>query len=223
MKLMILAAVLAAFALCTTATATANSAPTLNEFPYPASSLDTAVRKGGGGGGGGGGGVGASVGVDFSIDVVEMSKAIARAAKSARNRGAFVRNVLNTVYFEAGQRYNVMVFNLAVAHRSRLSGVQYYKSRKYNGLIYGIWVFKGGEFYNQGDGGFINWAFRGCVTGRVRGLVRFQSPSGKGRCLRVRTPPKLCIPAEQRCDKTSQCCGRGRRCRRKGFGAKRCY
>ncbi|OJH61898.1 stress protein, partial [Bacillus subtilis] len=31
----------------------------------------------------------------------------------------------------------------------------------YDGISYGIWVFEDGTFTTKGDGGWINWDFRG--------------------------------------------------------------
>ncbi len=40
--------------------------------------------------------------------------------------------------------------------------------------LFGIWVFEDGEFTNKGDGGWINWAFRGWFD-RDGGHVKFLS------------------------------------------------
>ncbi len=31
----------------------------------------------------------------------------------------------------------------------------------YDGIPFGIWAFKDGTFINKGDGGWINWGFKG--------------------------------------------------------------
>lgn len=113
-----------------------------------------------------------AVNIDIGIDVLGIGQAIGGAISSAENRDAFVKNVLNTVWYGAGERYNVMVFNLNVDHEERLSGVQFYGSVNYDGIIYGIWVFESGTFENKGDGGYINWAFRGWFE-RDGGYVKF--------------------------------------------------
>lgn len=52
-------------------------------------------------------------------------------------------------------------FNLQLDSNSRLKNVQLYKEVLINGIPYAVWVFKSGTFVNKGDGGYINWAFRG--------------------------------------------------------------
>lgn len=54
-----------------------------------------------------------------------------------------------------------MVFNLEVSHKEKFNDVKLYTSATYEDKVYGIWIFEDGEFWNEGDGGFINWAFKG--------------------------------------------------------------
>lgn len=68
---------------------------------------------------------------------------------------------METAFYESGQHYNVMVHNLSQPYEDKLNGVKQYGSATYDGVTYGIWIFEDGEFTNQGDGGYINWAFRG--------------------------------------------------------------
>lgn len=44
--------------------------------------------------------------------------------------------------------------------RSRIHA-RFLVHRRANISIYGIWAFENGEFTNKGDGGWINWAFKG--------------------------------------------------------------
>lgn len=130
----------------------------------------------------------ASANLNIDLDVLEIGKTIAGAIGMAENREAFVKDLRNKAYFAANspqakkksdemgfgsKGYNVMVFNLAVDHSDRLRGVRFYGSAKYGDLIYGIWVFRSGTFENKGDGGFINWAFRGKFD-RDEGKVEFR-------------------------------------------------
>jgi hypothetical protein len=66
--------------------------------------------------------------------------------------------------FAAGKKYNVMVFNMSQSYEKRIKGVKYFKQVNYQGVPYGVWIFKDGDFTNKGDGGFINWAFNGNFT-----------------------------------------------------------
>lgn len=115
------------------------------------------------------------VGIDVGIDLLGIGQAISDAITAAENRDAFVKNLLNTAWYAAGEKYNVMVFNLDVDHDENLENVQLYGSSTYEGIIYGIWVFESGTFENKGDGGYINWAFRGWFE-RDGGFVSFHLP-----------------------------------------------
>lgn len=209
MKCLLVAVMIVAIAVHGTSAAIAGVDPGAHQLEPSTSSLDTSAHE-----------LSVGVGVNAELDVLGISQAIAQASKDARNRDGFVKNVRNMVFYEAGQKFNVVVMNLAVDHRTSLKDVQYYRSETYNGVIYGIWVFKSGEFYNQGDGGFINWAYHGCVAGRVRGRVLFREYDGKDSCP---TEPsvKLCIAKNGRCDNADQCCDNGP-CTRKLLGPRRC-
>lgn len=115
--------------------------------------------------------VGANLNVN--TDVLGIAQAIASAVSAEQNRDGFVKNLMESTFYSAGQRYNVMVFNLHQAYDERFRGVQFYGSAVYTGgITYGIWAFEDGEFTNQGDGGWINWAFRGSFN-RDGGHVTF--------------------------------------------------
>ena len=99
--------------------------------------------------------------VNFDFDVLGIGQAIAGAVNVHQNRDAFVKNLANTAFYNAHQRYHVMVFNLNIAHAYSLRGVRAYGSADYHGIVFGVWVFESGWFENRGDGGYINWAFIG--------------------------------------------------------------
>ncbi|WP_071391783.1 stress protein [Bacillus velezensis] len=100
-------------------------------------------------------------GLNVNVDVLGISDRIAEAVKSDQNRTGWAKNVMETTFYASGQKYNVMVFNLNQEYEDRFNGVQFYGSAVYDGITYGIWVFEDGSFDNKGDGGWINWAFRG--------------------------------------------------------------
>lgn len=116
-----------------------------------------------------------AINLDISVDLLGIGNAIASSVTAGQNREGFVKNLMNTAFYSAGQRFNVMVFNLSQPYDERFRGVQLYASANYSGVIYGIWVFEDGEFTNQGDGGWINWAFRGWFD-RDGGHVVFRKP-----------------------------------------------
>jgi hypothetical protein len=74
-----------------------------------------------------------------------------------------------------GQQYNVMVFNLEQSFGNELKGVIHYQVIPYADIAYGVWVFEEGEFVNHGDGGNINWAFKGWFDRDGR-YVKFRRP-----------------------------------------------
>ncbi len=81
---------------------------------------------------------------------------------------------MNQAFYNWGKKqYNVMVFNLSQDHEQRFKNVKYYTSANYHGITYGIWLFDEGTFKNKGDGGWINWAFRGRFD-RDGGYVKFR-------------------------------------------------
>ncbi|WP_432680897.1 stress protein [Bacillus velezensis] len=101
------------------------------------------------------------VGLNIDVDLLSIGNSIADAIKSAQNRDGFVKNLMESSFYASGQKYNVMVFNLSQEYEDHFNGVQFYGSAVYDGITYGIWVFEDGSFTNKGDGGWINWAFRG--------------------------------------------------------------
>ena len=133
--------------------------------------------------------VGASA--NFDIDVNALTNTIQQAIVSAANREGAVKSMMEAAYNHTKQRYNVMVFNLNQNYDdSQLSGVKSYTNHTYSQIPYGVWVFESGTFVNQGDGGFINWAFAGSCkrTGKDDKTVVFSKinkpapapPSGSG-------------------------------------------
>lgn len=104
-----------------------------------------------------------TLGISIQIDPLEIGKAIANAVNASQNREGFVKNLMETTFYEAGQKYNVMVCNLNQDYQDAFNNVVFYASAVYpsDGVTFGIWAFRDGEFTLNGDGGYINWAFRG--------------------------------------------------------------
>lgn len=117
----------------------------------------------------------ANANLDVSVDVLGITNLVVSSIKSSRDRGGFVKNLMNTAFYAAGERYNVMVFNLSQDYVENFRGVKFYASAVYDGITFGIWVFESGEFINKGDGGWINWAFSGWFD-RNDKYVRFMKP-----------------------------------------------
>jgi hypothetical protein len=118
--------------------------------------------------------LGANFGVN--LDILGVAQTIASAVTSEQNRDGFVKNLMESTSFSTGQQYNVMVFNLSQDYEEKFNGIVFYGSAVYTGgITYGIWAFEDGEFTNKGDGGWINWAFKGWFD-RDGSHVKFKKP-----------------------------------------------
>ena len=120
-----------------------------------------------------------SLGLDVNIDALGIAQAISDAVHDDQDRGAFVKNLMESTYYSTGQQYNVMVFNLGQGYQDQFNETQFYASAVYQNLTFGIWAFESGDFTNQGDGGWINWAFKGWFS-RDGNTVHFSSAQGDG-------------------------------------------
>ena len=106
--------------------------------------------------------------VNIDIDVARIGEdivnGITNLVNSNANRQSFVVGVEETIFFKFNQKMNVMVFNLGQNFDRALNNVQLQGTTVFQGLTFSFWAFESGEFTNQGDGGFINWAFAGIFT-----------------------------------------------------------
>lgn len=102
-----------------------------------------------------------AIGLEVGVDVLGIAGAIASSVNSDRDREGFVKGLMEEAYFKASQNHNVMVFNLSQNYDENFKGVKFFAKTNYNGITYGIWAFESGDFTNKGDGGWINWAFKG--------------------------------------------------------------
>lgn len=121
------------------------------------------------------------VGASVNIDGNALADTIQQAIVNAKNREGAVKSMRETAYYQTKQRYNVMVFNLNQNYdASQLSGVKSYTTLTYSQIPFGVWIFESGTFVNQGDGGFINWAFDGnCKRTGKNGMTVVFSKTNK--------------------------------------------
>ncbi|APT48772.1 stress protein [Bacillus pumilus] len=117
----------------------------------------------------------ASPNVNVNFDVLGIANAIVNAVNANANRSGFVKSVMESTFYAAGGRYNVMVFNLSQNYEDRFNGVKTFATANLGNVVYGIWVFESGTFKNNGDGGWDNWAFRGWFD-RQDKFVTFHRP-----------------------------------------------
>ncbi|MPQ33242.1 hypothetical protein E4V42_17610 [Clostridium estertheticum] len=110
-------------------------------------------------------------GVNFNVNVDVLGIANKIAASISRNnfngqRAAFCKNLMETTFYAAGGRYNVVVMDLSQNYSHKISGVKMYAGYQFDGTTYGVWVFdknqpKGSYFRNDGRRGWDHWAARG--------------------------------------------------------------
>lgn len=113
-------------------------------------------------------------GVNFNvnIDVLGIANKIADAIRSKQfngQRAAFCKNLMETTFYAAGGKYNVVVCDLSQDYKYKLSGVKMYAGYQFDGTTFGVWVFdknqhKGSYFRNDGRRGWDHWACRGWQT-----------------------------------------------------------
>lgn len=92
------------------------------------------------------------------------------SVKSARDE--YVKGLRDSYYVNFGGRYNTIAFNLHNAHSYHVYGLVHKSDHRYGLTRYRVLVFRNGWFNNRGDGGYINWAFRGKWV-RYDGFVQF--------------------------------------------------
>ncbi|WP_236239728.1 stress protein [Streptomyces sp. CC228A] len=115
------------------------------------------------------------VSVKVSMDQLGAGNRIADAIRSIKtdDRGHFVREAVNKAFDAAGGRHNVMLMNLSQGYQERLHGKRLYANVQWGNIYYGLWIAESGRFTNQGDGGWINWGFKGWFD-RDGGHVTFR-------------------------------------------------
>jgi hypothetical protein len=110
-------------------------------------------------------------GVNFNVNIDVLGIANKIASAISRNnfngqRAAFCKNLMETTFYAAGGRYNVVVCDLSQNYNYRLSGVKMYAGYQFDGTTFGVWVFdrnqpRGSYFRNDGRRGWDHWACRG--------------------------------------------------------------
>ncbi|TDD63233.1 stress protein [Kribbella antibiotica] len=91
----------------------------------------------------------------------QLIKLIDGAIRANQNRAGYVKSLSEAAFHEADGQYNVMVINDANRRVWSLSDVVYEAKASGHHGTYHIFVFKAGFIRNEGDGGYINWAYQG--------------------------------------------------------------
>lgn len=110
---------------------------------------------------------------DSGANGVKVAERISQI--SEKDRGTFVRRAVETAFEVSGSRYNVVMMNLSQGYNERLQGLRLYGNVRWDGISYGLWIAEAGQFTNTGDGGYINWAFKGWYN-RDGMTVNFHRP-----------------------------------------------
>lgn len=93
------------------------------------------------------------------------------------DRGEFTQKAVKAAFDNDEGDYNVVMMNLSQGYdKSGLEGVKLYANVTWGSIHYGLWIVDAGTFKNTGDGGFINWAFRGWFDRPDDGTVSFTRP-----------------------------------------------
>jgi hypothetical protein len=125
--------------------------------------------------------VGASASLEVTVDLNQIVNDITNTIGAMKDRAAWVKALMEQTRSKTGGDYNVMVFNMQQNYDFNPPPHTFkFVKAEFNGglagnITYGVWVFRSGVvFNNNGDGGFINWAFSGVFT-RNRKTVTFQA------------------------------------------------
>lgn len=118
-----------------------------------------------------------------AVDVLKINAAIKEVARTSPDRGSFTRSsvvraagILLRDGRSIGSVYNVLIFNREVRQKHALNQVVYRQAFGSAGRTYDLWIFRDGWFHNEGDGGWINWAFTGSFD-KSGGFVQFKARS----------------------------------------------
>ncbi len=100
-----------------------------------------------------------SIHTDYGANGVQVAEQITRIQE--KDRGEFVRRAVDAAFAASGSRYNVIMMNLSQGYNDRLQGLRLYGNVRWGAISYGLWIAEAGQFTNTGDGGYINWGFKG--------------------------------------------------------------
>ncbi|MCK2240541.1 MULTISPECIES: hypothetical protein [unclassified Crossiella] len=120
--------------------------------------------------------------IDVFTNTVDITTKIygivADAIKTHQNRGGYVKSLMEGGFYDARERYNVLVIKADHPYDVNLQG-KVYDARVHSDAYpdFHIYVFDSGTVVNRGDGGWINWAFRGWFDRPGNGgTVNFHKP-----------------------------------------------
>lgn len=121
-----------------------------------------------------------SVSLDVFTKTVDISgklvNIITEAIKHNQNREGYVKSLTEGAFYDARQQYNVMVIKEGHSYTANLNNIVFDANISGGGYpTFKVLVFSSGTFTNHGDGGYINWAFKGWFD-RNGMTVHFRRP-----------------------------------------------
>ncbi|MGW0520807.1 hypothetical protein [Crossiella sp. NPDC003009] len=106
----------------------------------------------------------------------QLNRIITNAVDRHDNREGYVRSIVLGAFYEAGQRYNVLVIKFRHQYTFSVHDLVYDAKVSADGYpAYRVIVFSSGQVVNNSDGGADNWGFKGWFT-RDGGRVTFRQP-----------------------------------------------
>jgi hypothetical protein len=107
-----------------------------------------------------------NINIDVNKAASKIFKDVSKAIAEHRDREVIIQIVCRNAEHYFGDGHYVMVCNLRSDPVEQLKGKIFWASFRLDNEYFGVWVFKSGEFYNRGDGGYGNWRFtniKGCT------------------------------------------------------------
>ncbi|MCO1574224.1 hypothetical protein M8C13_00435 [Crossiella sp. SN42] len=92
----------------------------------------------------------------------QLNRIITNAVDRHENREGYVKSIVLGAFYEAGQRYNVLVIKYRHKYTANLQNVVYDAKVSADGYpAFRVVVFSSGQVVNNSDGGWENWGFKG--------------------------------------------------------------
>ncbi|MER6401322.1 hypothetical protein ABT263_35575 [Kitasatospora sp. NPDC001603] len=121
-----------------------------------------------------------NISIDVFTKVVDVTgrlyDIINSAVQSHQNRGGYVKSLMEGAFYDARQRYNVVVIKAQHPYTANVNGVVYDAVAHGDGYpAFRVIVFESGTVVNRGDGSWINWAVQGWFN-RHGNTIDFHRP-----------------------------------------------
>ncbi|MEO6088478.1 MAG: hypothetical protein ABIQ18_35740 [Umezawaea sp.] len=106
----------------------------------------------------------------------QITRIVTTAVDRHENREGYIRSIVNGAFYEAGQRYNVLVIKFRHQYTASWTNLVYDAKISADGYpAFRVVVFGSGQIVNNSDGGAQNWGFKGWFD-RDGARVTFRQP-----------------------------------------------